>query len=309
MKKIAVIIFGEYRTFDIVQKFWHFPPEVDLWISTWNTSEEERISWVSWNDSIQDYEFHLSPVHQGKRVVLMDRQIVSHQNFSELIEKHPNTKIFIRDVSAKPLNRAGGNTPNMVYHWTRTLADMKHTYLDLGYSDLSEVYAGICGLRIDSLFMFNLNKILQDIQDNPNALHTPSGLNYGEFFNDIGFYGSTPIIDKWISTMSTDKIQETHLDLGRHTVEQNIIHFTSGACISLSARFGAIEYFKRLPILLKEANIDITDMTKVVSFCEQNHLHNIIRSFTSRQIGDSKYTLSSSIIDYCESLRQSSKSI
>lgn len=301
MKKLAVIIFGEYRTFDIVQKFWHFPKDVDLWISTWNQSEEERISWVSWNENTQDYDFNLTPVHQGERVRLIDKQIVSNENFLELRERNPNTKIFIRHVSEKPLN-SEGNTPNMIYHWIQTLNDMKNAYSHL-YPNLSDVYDGICGLRIDSIFHFDSNKIREDIRKNPNALYSISDDRYATFFNDMGFHGSVDIIDKWISTMSTETIKQTHYDLGRHTVEQGIEHINSGSCFSISVRFGAIEYFKRLPNLLEENSIDITNMTRVAEFCEQDHLHNIIRSFTSRHFRDTKFTLSNTIREYCDSIK------
>ena len=70
MKKQALIIFGEYRTFETASKFWNIPDNFDIFISTWDLSTEKRCCWVEFDKLINDWKIKTIPYFNPKNLDL-----------------------------------------------------------------------------------------------------------------------------------------------------------------------------------------------------------------------------------------------
>ena len=67
-KKHALFLFGEYRTFDLTHEFYvnNIPDNVDVYISTWNKSLEQKKGYIKYNP-LSKFEIHKIPYGDTKR--------------------------------------------------------------------------------------------------------------------------------------------------------------------------------------------------------------------------------------------------
>jgi len=256
MNKIAVIISGEFRTYLEVSKFWNFSKNVDVYLSTWETSTEERVTWVDLNLKTKQLEYNFTPPkfieNIWSPISISDTIDVKQHFFKEFQDRHKG-KTFIDIISNKrkpilPKIYDSGNTPNMIYHWQNGLKMIRHTLT----ADTELDYDAICLLRIDSFQTFDEEVIRNHIKNFPKSISSPSANEdiQNEYANDIGFYGHFPIMSKFIENLSPEKHWKTHNSLGRYIKEgiENGVwtHREQGECVSFSLRLGAVSYIRKV---------------------------------------------------------------
>jgi len=232
MKKQALIVFGEYRTFETASKFWNIPDNFDIFISTWDLSVEKSCCWVEFDSTLNDWNIKTVPYFNPKNLDLMKynsnrneyfakkdvqvsleyREQVSDDLFSFL-----NPKV-VRVHSSKNINKFY-STANMIYHW-------KHSLDDVLTSDNWDLYENIFMVRIDSVHipkngyksMFDLEE-LYNLNDRTIYSPSPEDLSNGTFFHDIWIYGNKESIKTWIDYLDIEKHKETHKGLAVATKE------------------------------------------------------------------------------------------
>ena len=256
MNKIAVIISGEFRTYSEVSKFWNFSENVDVYFSTWETSTEERITWVDLNLKTKQLEYNFIPPKFSENIwsplTISDTVDVKENYFKEFKNRHKG-KTYIDIVSDRskpllPLYFDAGNTPNMIYHWKNGLKMIRHTLT--ADSDLN--YSAICLLRIDSFQIFDEEAIIKQIKMFPISISTPSNDEdiQNEYVNDIGFFGNFQIMSKFIENLNPVKHYKTHNSLGRYIKEGvhkgDWEHKQSNLCHSFSLRLGAVPFIRKV---------------------------------------------------------------
>lgn len=256
MNKIAVIISGEFRTYLEVSKFWNFSENVDVYFSTWETSTEERVTWVDLNLKTKQLEYNFTPPkfieNTWSPISIGDTIDVKEHYFQEFKDRHKG-KTFIDIISDKrkptlPKIYDSGNTPNMIYHWQNGLKMIRHSLT----ANIKLDYDAICLLRIDSFQIFDEEAIRKQIKNFPKSILSTSSDEdiQNEYANDIGFYGHFSIMSKFIENLSPEKHWETHNALGRYIKEGiengDWIHNSSGECVSFSLRLGGAPYIRKI---------------------------------------------------------------
>jgi hypothetical protein len=210
--KHALIIFGEYRTFETASKFWNIPDNIDIFVSTWDFSAEKRVNWIEFDDVDNDWKIKLIPdfYKNGSQLNYTYEQEVNRTNFSSLnplvLKIHPyenRNKYF--------------NTANQIYHWKSALEDINHQW---------DKYENIYIFRIDSVQLPNNSNFsmwenagLYNLKD--NSIYTQSHPNFenGTFFNDNWIYGKKESIKTWINHLDAEKHKVTHEGLAIATKE------------------------------------------------------------------------------------------
>lgn len=291
MKKIAVIIYGEFRTFPFVWKFWDYDESTtDLYLSTWIRSKEKRNGWVEWNEKEKQWEGRTVPQYQiPPNHVIKSWSNVAHKvsidMFDEFKKEYPNAETYLHcDLSAKEKidNIIGGpgvqaTAAYMIYHWKETL---KHIQI----KDIK--YDGILLLRIDSLHSTNMNEVFNDIKNNPNTIFscTPDSdfKQKVPSMNDIGMYGDWDTMVRWIEELDYALHQLNHSGIALHTINGNFNHKESSHSSSLIMRMGQVEYLQRLPSELKANNVPLKGF-KACRYYEQSPFQKIFHQFVSSQ--------------------------
>lgn len=177
---MTVIISGEFRTYLEVSKFWNFSENVDVYFSTWETSTEERVTWVDLNLKTKELEYNFTPPkfieNTWSPISIGDSIDVRQHYFQEFKDRHKG-KTFIDILSNKlkpilPKFYGSGNTPNMIYHWQNGLKMIRHTLT----ADSELNYNVICLLRIDSFQTFDEEVIRNQIKNFPMSISSTSVL-------------------------------------------------------------------------------------------------------------------------------------
>ena len=297
MNKIAVILSGEFRTYSEVSKFWNFSENVDVYISTWETSTEERVTWVDLNLKTKQLEYNFtppkfidntwSPMHIG------DTIDVKESHFQKFKDRHKG-KTFIDIISnkRKPIvSRYFGssNTPNMIYHWKNGLKMIRHTLT----ADSEFHYDAICLLRIDSFQIFDETTIRESINKFPISISSPTRDDdiQNEYANDIGFFGRYEVISNFIENLDPEIHHQTHNSLGKYIKDgiknKKWKHHNQGNsyhCRSLSLRLGSVPYIRKVSEIIfgKYGNI-LYDLNNVelVECLDVSRVLSELHGFTS----------------------------
>jgi hypothetical protein len=182
--KIAIMVYGQYRDFEIAVKSWNFLDSgYDFYFSTWNNSK------------------------QYNKKLNIDREFEVNE---DMIRKHvPNSTISILDELKYVENTIDGeNRPNkMIYHWRNCLKLIE---------DSGKKYDRILIIRIDSYFDFNisLNEIINKSKNKLLYLYSDLIIENGKIWaQDLFFMGNQDLISDFIKKIP-DKIEDIHFDLG-----------------------------------------------------------------------------------------------
>jgi len=234
MKKQALIIFGEYRTFETASKFWNIPDNFDIFISTWDLSTEKRCCWVEFDKLINDWKIKTIPYFNPKNLDLSNFTENSNEYFLPKDNKHQISfeyKEWITQEMFSSLNpkscrihswkkaNKDYTTACMIYHW-------KHALDDVLTSNNWDSYENIFMIRMDSALiaphnhksMFELES-LYNLNNNTIYTNSPSDLSNGTFFNDIWMYGTKESMKTWIQYLDIEKHKTSHTGLAVATKE------------------------------------------------------------------------------------------
>jgi hypothetical protein len=188
--KLAVLIYGQYRQFDIAFKSWTFLHELDcdVYVSTWNRSSE-----VIDNMGI-NVDFN-----------------VTEELFTRYV---PNAVIDILDENDYPeLNKP--LTPVLHTHWRNLSRMLKESNKDYDSVILlrTDIFLGI-NFPITEFYKFN----------EPNTLYSFNKIellgNKSLFCNDVLFCGHPTTIMNFIDTLPDDC--DYHTKLGEHVYNSNL---------------------------------------------------------------------------------------
>lgn len=232
MKKQALIVFGEYRTFETASKFWNIPDNFDIFISTWNLSIEKRCCWVEFDSTLNDWNIKSVPYFNPKNLDLIEFTSNPHEYFVEKdikvnleYREQVNNNLLsslnpkaVRIHSSKKASKTH-STANMIYHW-------KHALDDVLSSNNWDLYENIFMTRIDCAYipqygyksMFDFEK-LYNLNDKTIYTSSPEDLSNGTFFNDVWVYGNKESMKTWIQYLDIEKHKESHRGLAIATKE------------------------------------------------------------------------------------------
>ena len=173
--KIAVLVYGMYREFDIAVKSWEVLNnfDCDFYFSTWNKSKQV-------NENL------------GYR-----REFNVNENM--ILKHYPNATIDILDE----INYIGlSNSEKMIFHWRNCLSLL---------NEPNENYDYILLLRFDDYFELSVPSEMLPNLIKPDILYSTSILKYNNnrfFLSDIFLLGSYDMMKKLIDTVPT-----THSDI------------------------------------------------------------------------------------------------
>lgn len=176
--KVAVLIVGEYREFDIAVKSWNFlnNPNLDYYISSWDVSS-------------QDIEFEVK------------------EHFFET--RLPNIK-YIKLHSHKLRPIFDGTKVDTVLaaqkHWNHLYDKLKST--DIIYDYIFLLRPDIWISSPDDTFL--TQTYLQDI--NENTIYISGGIEDGMLQNDLAFLGKFDVMMEFLDKTKTTRIE--HFGLG-----------------------------------------------------------------------------------------------
>lgn len=224
-KKTALILFGEYRTFETVSKYYNLPVEdYDIYIQTWNRSIEERVNYVTYEHGEIQYKSVLND--------LLDLNGVDSNTFwchyqridADRINKHiKNTPSLTHDniefeIHSYEEKGYRDGTSNMVYHYKKGLEHIRNYCHN---KPVSWYYDSIALARIDGELITHRKQIKKDITIAPHTLYHSggTGMEGYTFANDVAWYGSTKTMESWIDGLDPEKHFRTHIDLAVHTGE------------------------------------------------------------------------------------------
>ena len=175
--KVAILVFGEYRTFETAIKTWNcrFWDDVDYYMSTWDTSIE--------------------PMDRVKHLVTTKWKTDVDENFIK--NNLPNVNLKITNSNSKEYIE-NHDTNKMIYHW-KILYDM--------VISSGKEYDCIFLVRPDTYFFiqpsfFDITKV--------DTLYTFNEVNEG--VHDIFFFGYGNIVLEFLKDVP-DKMGNIHVEL------------------------------------------------------------------------------------------------
>lgn len=175
--KIAILIFGEYRSFESVVHSWNcrFWDNVDFYMSTW--------------------DYSLEPIERQRFILDWKDEKWADENFIK--KMLPNVKLKIHSNKDK-YYQENHDTNRMVFHW-KTLYNM---LLDGGNE-----YDSIFIIRTDSMFHVKPSFFQTTLKD---TLYVSSTADHG--VGDTFFFGYNDIILKFLKDFP-DKMDDPHGEL------------------------------------------------------------------------------------------------
>ncbi len=177
--KLAVLVYGMYREFDIAVKSWDFLKHIDndVYFSTWNRSAQ-----------------------RNKRLdITVDEEITP----SRILNHVPTAT-----VNVEPDVLSLSNPQKMIYHWKQCLRMMKESgkKYDLVMLTRPDSFKVINDYK--TIYKYNVPNVLYGLEELSNTETRP-------FIQDIFFIGDTQTMSNLIDTISPD-IHSIHNDLAEH---------------------------------------------------------------------------------------------
>jgi hypothetical protein len=243
MKKSALIISGEYRTFEIVSKFWSIPENYDLYFSTWNYSEEKRKKWISKENN--EWSIKQTPFGEKCFLTFTDeifQNEVKNRFPVNILEK--TKSILIHDKNIQ-INSKWNDFRSQIFHWKTALVEIEKNWYD---------YENILHFRIDGLVWIFENSFDWFEEDTIVTPSDTSDFSEWTFFNDTWFGGKKEVVKKFINTFSLANNLEVHGDVARN-LRREILELKSFKHKSMNeydkkdlnynfVRFGMIEWLE-----------------------------------------------------------------
>jgi hypothetical protein len=183
--KLAVLVYGMYREFDIAVKSWDFLNNIDsdVYFSTWNKSAQKNI----------------------RLSINVDEDVTE-----ERIKKHiPNA---ITSVQSEDNFRELSNPQKLIYHWKNCLKMVKDSdkEYDLIMLTRPDNYKAISQPH-QRLFKYNKPNTIYGLEKIIFSSNEP-------FIQDIFFIGNFDVMTNLIETIPST-ITSIHQDLSKHILE------------------------------------------------------------------------------------------
>lgn len=222
-KKHALFLFGEYRTFDLTHEFYvnNIPDNVDVYISTWNKSLEQKKGYIKYNP-LSKFEIHKIPYGDTKRFkgriessILVHRidginKDVFESIFSERLKNVSITNIewnqyldSAADKSKYTDSKFLGGTSSMIYHWKQLVSMAQKE---------NHIYDMVIAMRLDAIPTFKQELFTFSFELDEDTVYSSSEDNMGDwtYFNDTHFVGKFKVIKKWIDSLDIRRDRITH---------------------------------------------------------------------------------------------------
>lgn len=235
MNKHALFLYGDYRTFDWCH-IWYankIPDNVDVYISTYNTSWEQKINEIQFNKKDGTWDFiELSPPPRP-HVKFPNKSEYSITHFTEHIEKSIFENVFkdnLNDVhiTSRDFNQwilgkeTVGTTSFIIKHLQKIVENIP--------IEKQKEYRNIYILRLDcvpvvggndEVFTFD-DKLFDtqfDLQDDTLYSQSEEDMEDWSFAQDLVFSGRAKTIIDWIKYLDSDKHPSPHTSIASATGE------------------------------------------------------------------------------------------
>lgn len=234
MDKHALFLYGDYRTFDWTHLWWanKLPENIDVYISTYNKSFEERISEVQYNHNQKEWNvvnLKEPPTPKGVFPAYSTHSInhiidgINDDIFYSIFGKRLRN-VFIKevDINSFIFKEPIGSTKYIIQHWKRCLSMLKED----NYKNLFILRMDAIPLREEmgkgyDIFTFN-DKLYPDmfnLEDNTLYSSSHPTMNDWKFAADLQFCGTFKTMKKWIDYLDEHKHHAPHEGIARATGE------------------------------------------------------------------------------------------
>jgi hypothetical protein len=177
--RLAVLVYGMYREFDIAVKSWNFLNHIDndVYFSTWNRSAQ-----------------------RNKRLgITIDEEVTP----SRILNHVPTATVNV-EPDVLPLS----NPQKMIYHWKQCLRMMKESGREYDLVMLTRPDSFKVINDYKTIYKYNVPNVLYGLEE---LLNTETG----PFIQDIFFIGNTETMSNLIDTISPG-IHSIHNGLAEH---------------------------------------------------------------------------------------------
>jgi hypothetical protein len=234
MKKTALIISGEYRTFETVVKFWNIPDNYDLYFSTWDYSNETRKYWASKEDGNwkinsvpflttneqgivssfgEEYQQHSSYSYNLTQTQWIYNYEIENRFPESIRKKSKVIKIHPHDIY---INSEFNDFRSQIYHWKYLLTEIEKNWDD---------YDSIMFYRIDSIIWINEGSF-EWFEENTLVTPSSTNLNNWKNYQDNWFGGKKDVVRKFINSLSLVNPIEVHGDIAK-ILKKEIVDYKS----------------------------------------------------------------------------------
>lgn len=185
--KIAVLVCGQFREFNVAVKSWglFFDLNCDFYFSTWNKSSQSKFKWPTYLNNVE-----------------------SEVTKEMITDKISNAIVSI--LNEDKYNHIHKITDKQILHWKNALKMCCDSVVE---------YDVIIVMRPDMFFdFFDLKRYVDNLK-NQEIKTNNSPLN---FFDDTFFMGKFDTIKTFIENVNELKLQSIHEDLFKHLIDLGI---------------------------------------------------------------------------------------
>ena len=189
MGKMAVLINGEFREFEIAVKSWKFINEIDcdFYVSTWSKC-----------------------IQKNKNLGIYIEEEVTEERIRKIL---PNANILISNIDDYDFSfETSWHNAKQIFHWKNTVRMMKESRIQYD-SVMMTRPDNYLGYAFDSKDYLNMNE--EKTLHGPLAIHV-SGPNKEYFVLDFFFVGSIDSISKMVETLPDIMNDNIHGVLSKH---------------------------------------------------------------------------------------------
>ena len=262
MNKHALFLYGDYRTFDWCH-LWYankIPENVDVYVSTYNTSYEQKRGEIQWNKKDETWNFvdlnppPTPPIHHpdsSEYSITYSTQGIKREIFQTIFKNNlKDVHITNRDFNEWILDKDKVGTTHYIIRHLKRIVDK------ISIEKRCE-YKNIYILRLDSIpvdssmqpFTFDekLFKNQFDLIENTLYSESEKDMMNWTFANDLVFSGRAKTIFNWIEYLDSEKHTSPHTHIANATgemVKKGILkHETLANYSSLIVRRSMVPFF------------------------------------------------------------------
>lgn len=206
-KKVAVLVGGQYRHFDIAVKSWKSLIDYgcDFYFSTWDTTQLKT---------------HLTPDYSEDRIIVTENMITDYI---------PNANIRISIESQEP-PEVKGNGLKMLAHWKKLVNMVRGKDYDILIVTRSDIFFNP---EIAFDFFFKTKPLNKDTLYGKTFIPLESNDKYeNHLFDDVFFMGYSSIVEKFIDSIEIENpdavASHKYLKTLCHSLNIPVISFPTG---------------------------------------------------------------------------------
>jgi hypothetical protein len=207
MKKVAVLVGGQYRHFDIAVKSWKplIDYECDFYFSTWDTTQLKT---------------NLHPDYSEDRIIVTENMITDYI---------PNAKVKI-SIESQELPEIKGNGLKMLAHWKKLMDMVRGKDYDILIVTRPDVFFNP---EIAFGFFFDTQALNKDALYGKTFIPLESNDRYeNHLFDDVFFMGYSNTVERFVDSIEIEDPDATasHIYLKTlcHSLSLSVISFPTG---------------------------------------------------------------------------------